>query len=109
MYTFFLIVDDEVQVVKPKTKADKLPWTTAQEVALAKAWVYVSTCRKVGNAQKREKFWERIMEHYNENMTNAKRTHHALNTKWGTMNAAMSVFNGLYIQQVIFLLFTFVN
>ena len=102
MYVINFFIYEDVQVVKVKTKADKVAWTTAQEVALAKAWIYVSTCPKVGNQQRREKFWERITEHFTQNVKGITRTHHSLNTKWTTMNAAMGVFNGLYIQQVIF-------
>ena len=61
---FFFFLDEDVQVAKGKTKADKKPWTCIEEVALAKAWVHISTCKKVGNEQGREKFWERISEHF---------------------------------------------
>ena len=94
---------------KGKTKADKKTWTSIEEVALAKAWIHISTCKKVGNEQGRDKFWERILEHFKATIKNTNRTHHALNTKWKHLNHAMGVFNGLYIQQVIFKLYTCVN
>ncbi|PWA69923.1 myb-like domain, Myb/SANT-like DNA-binding domain protein [Artemisia annua] len=95
------LTDEEVQVEKEitKTKADKKAWTSAEEVALAKAWIHISTCRKVGMEQGRDRFWERILEHFSEAMGGTPRTRHGLNTKWKTMNAAMGDFNGLYIQQ----------
>ncbi|PWA48332.1 myb-like domain, Myb/SANT-like DNA-binding domain protein [Artemisia annua] len=81
------------------TKADKEIWTSAEEVALAKAWIHISTCKKVGIEQGRDKMWERILEHFIEGGGSSTRTRHGLNTKWKTMNAAMGLFNGLYIQQ----------
>ncbi|PWA46231.1 Zinc finger, CCHC-type [Artemisia annua] len=97
----FCPTDEDVQVVKgkTKTKADKKPWTSAEEFALAKAWVHVLTCKKVENEQGRDKFWGRILEHFKDSVKDTMRTHHNLNTKWQNMNAAMGVFNGLYIQQ----------
>ncbi|PWA97308.1 myb-like domain, Myb/SANT-like DNA-binding domain protein [Artemisia annua] len=94
--------DEDVQVIKgnTKTKADKKAWTSVEDVALARAWIHISTCKKIGMEQGREKFWERILEHFKDTMGETPRTRHGLNTKWKTMNAAMGVFNGLYIQQV---------
>ncbi|PWA45297.1 reverse transcriptase domain-containing protein [Artemisia annua] len=83
-----------------KTKADKKNWTSVEEVALTKAWVHVSTCRKVGNEQNIESVWGRILEHFKDNVKDTTRTHHSLNTKWQNMNTAMGVFNGLFIQQL---------
>ncbi|PWA74924.1 Phospholipase D, eukaryota [Artemisia annua] len=93
--------DEDVQVGKGKSKADKKNWTAIEEVALAKAWIHISTCKKVGNEQGRDKMWERILEHFAATITDTKRTHHSLNTKWKNMNHAMGVFNGLYIQQCV--------
>ena len=103
MLRYNFILDEDVQVVKgnTKTKADKKAWTSVEEVALAKAWIHISTCKKVGMEQGREKFWERILEHFKDTMGDSPRTRHGLNTKWKTMNAAMGIFNKLYIQQVI--------
>lgn len=94
---------------KGKTKADKRTWTSIEEVALAKAWIHISTCKKVGNEQGRDKFWERILEHFKATIKDSNRTHHSLNTKWKHLNHAMGVFNGFYIQQVISKLYTCVN
>nr|XP_043620070.1 uncharacterized protein LOC122591911 [Erigeron canadensis] len=89
----------EVQEVKKfKRRAEKKPWTQEEEVALAKAWIHVSTCRVVGNEQGRDKFWERILDRFSELVGGTTRTHHSLNTKWTTMNGAMTLFNGLYQQ-----------
>ncbi|PWA57844.1 hypothetical protein CTI12_AA403720 [Artemisia annua] len=77
----------------------KKNWTSDEEVALAEAWVHISTCKKVGNEQSRDSFWKRILDHFKENVKDTTRTYHSLNTKWQNMNAAMSVFNGLFIQQ----------
>ncbi|PWA73603.1 myb-like domain, Myb/SANT-like DNA-binding domain protein [Artemisia annua] len=94
-----LSLNEDVQVGKGNSKADKKNWTAIEEVALAKAWIHISTCKKVGNEQGRDKMWERILEHFAATITDTKRTHHSLNTKWKNMNHAMGVFNGLYIQQ----------
>ncbi|PWA49583.1 myb-like domain, Myb/SANT-like DNA-binding domain protein [Artemisia annua] len=91
--------DEDVQVRKGKSKADKKSWTAIEEVALAKAWMHISTCQRVGIEQGRDKFWERIQEHFATTIVGTKRTHHSLNTKWKNMNRAMGIFNGLYIQQ----------
>lgn len=49
--------DDDVQEVqeneivqkrKKTTKAEKKNWTSDEEVALAKAWVHISTCPYIG-------------------------------------------------------------
>ncbi|PWA34805.1 myb-like domain, Myb/SANT-like DNA-binding domain protein [Artemisia annua] len=77
----------------------KKNWTSGEEVALAKAWVHISTCPKVGNEQSRYTFSKRLLEHFKENVKDTTRSHHSLNTKWQNMNAAMGVFNGLFIQQ----------
>ena len=90
-----------MEIPKP-SKARTKPWTTEDEVALAKAWVHISTCPKIGNQQKSASFWGRILEHFSQNVPNHERTHHGLNTKWKNMNAEMNIFNGLYIQSVYF-------
>ena len=93
---------EEVQEIKNSTKAKKEPWLTDEEVALAKAWVHISTCPKVGNQQKSESFWKRILDHFKITVGNTNRTHHSLNTKWKNMNTEMNTFNGLFIQSVYF-------
>jgi hypothetical protein len=104
----FYFVDDDVEEVhevppkKGRKRAEKIAWTQEEEEALAKAWIHISTCRVVGNEQPRDKFWERVTEHFATLMNGTTRTHHSLNTKWNLMNPAMSVFNGLYHQSVIF-------
>ncbi|PWA87611.1 isoflavone reductase [Artemisia annua] len=93
--------DDDVEVVeeiKNPGKAKKEPWSTDEEVALAKAWVHISTCPKVGNEQKSASFWRKILEHFTITMENTNRTHHSLNTKWKNMNTEVNTFNGLWIQ-----------
>lgn len=75
-------------------------WSQEQEEALAKAWVQISECKKFGNEQKAEGFWKRVLEHYRTTLGSTSRTFHSLNTKWKTMNMAMGVFNGYYIQAV---------
>jgi hypothetical protein len=107
--------EDEVrEVQEPITRkkfpkrAEKKSWTAEEEEALAKAWIQISTCRVVGMEQGREGFWKRILEHFTTNVRGTTRSHHALGTKWREMNAAISVFNGLYHQSVLTLyLYTF--
>jgi hypothetical protein len=76
-----------------------------EEVALARAWVQVSTCGRVANEQVRIKFWERILEHFKATIVGTTRSQHSLNTKWTAMNTSMGVFNGLYHNSVILLTF----
>ena len=104
--------NEEVQEVdargkkKVGTKKPRETWTEEQEVALAKAWVQVSECKKFGNDQKCDSFWNRILEHYTTTLGSTSRTFHGLNTKWKTLNAAMGLFNGFYQQAVFFCFFT---
>ena len=115
IYIFFCFVlgeeqnDDDVQEIKNPGKVGKKNWTTDEEVFLAKAWVHVSTCPKVGNQQKSDSFWGRILEHFKQNVPDTLRTFHGLNTKWKNMNTELNTFNGLYIQQVSFKLYTLYN
>nr|XP_043633521.1 uncharacterized protein LOC122604715 [Erigeron canadensis] len=69
-----------------------------EEVALAKAWIHISTCRVVGNEQGQDKFWERILEHFSKELDGTTRTKDSLNTKWSIMCTAITTFNGCYIQ-----------
>ncbi|PWA94926.1 myb-like domain, Myb/SANT-like DNA-binding domain protein [Artemisia annua] len=95
--------DDDVEVVeeiKNPGKAKNELWSTDEEVALAKAWVHISTCPKFGNEQKSVSFWGKILEHFTSLMGNTNRTHHSLNTKWKHMNAEVNTFNGLWIQSL---------
>ena len=82
------------------TKAPREVWPPEQEAALAKAWVQISESKKYGNEQKSDGFWKRVLEHYANTMGSTSRTVHGLATKWKTMNAAMGLFNGVYIQAV---------
>jgi len=100
--------DDEVEEVRvqdvPKkryaNRVEKKNWTSEEEEALAKAWIHISTCKVVGNEQSRDRFWERVLEHFSSIMGGTTRTHNGLNTKWTAMNGAIAMFNGLYIQSV---------
>nr|XP_043622155.1 uncharacterized protein LOC122593770 [Erigeron canadensis] len=95
----------EVQIVEevaPKRKytrrADKKKWMQEEEVALAQVWIHISTCRVVGNEQGRDKFWERILEHFLKELDGTTRTKDSLNTKWSNMCTTISTFNGYFIQ-----------
>ena len=88
--------NDEVQEITKPGKTETKKWTTDEEVFLAKAWVHVSTCPKVGNQQKSDSFWGRILDHFKQNVPDTLRTFHGLNTKWKHMHTGMNTFNGLY-------------
>jgi len=113
LYLYFFEVgednDDDLQEVgvqdvgKKKAFSGRAPrenWPPSQEVALAQAWVQISTCQNIGNEQSRDGFWKRVLDHFKSNVGSTTRTFHSLNTKWKVMNTAMGLFNGLYIQAV---------
>ncbi|KAK9079875.1 hypothetical protein SSX86_001548 [Deinandra increscens subsp. villosa] len=91
--------DEEATQPAKSGKKKRTHWSTEEEVNLAKAYIYVSEDGKVGDQQKHESFWNRILAHFNGlSGRDTGRTIHMVNTKWNNLNKAMTKFNGLHTQ-----------
>ncbi|GER32573.1 glutathione S-transferase THETA 2 [Striga asiatica] len=69
----------------------KQDWTKEEEIALTKAWLYVSEDAEVGNNQKGVAMWDRILEAWKENMgvaCNTARNNNSLQLKWSKIQFA---------------------
>ncbi|GKC66162.1 glutathione S-transferase T3-like protein [Tanacetum coccineum] len=73
------------------------PWTTEEEIALAKGWFVVSENSKDGNAKKKQGFWCEVLE-YIESKTKqyGRRTYDAVLGKWKTVRPSVIRFSGIY-------------
>ncbi|KAJ0621850.1 putative glutathione transferase transcription factor MYB family [Helianthus annuus] len=92
--------DDEDVADEPerKGKAKRESWSPRQEKALAKAFVHCTLNKKKGNQQKKDGFWKKVLNHFNETVGGSNRTHHQVRSKWMTMKTKINTFNGLYHQ-----------
>ncbi|XP_035830833.1 glutathione S-transferase T3-like [Helianthus annuus] len=93
--------DDIGEASEPKqkgVKAERQTWTKKHEEALAKAWVHCSLNKKQGNQQKRDSFWKKVLDHYNETVGGSTRTVHQVRSKWMPMLTKINNFNGLWHQ-----------
>ncbi|GKF41239.1 putative reverse transcriptase domain-containing protein [Tanacetum coccineum] len=73
------------------------PWTTEEEIVLAKGWLAVSENSKDGNAKKKQVFWCEVLE-YIESKTKQydRRTYDAVLGKWKTVRPSVIRFSGIY-------------
>ena len=73
-------------------------WTTAEDIALTKAWLYISVDSIVGKVQTSERMWNRILNAWREHMGEYDETRNTngLSCRWGTIQAAVNKFHGLY-------------
>jgi hypothetical protein len=71
-------------------------WTPEEEVALAQSYLNISEDANVGNAQRRKKFWARVLQDFIQRLGGSDRTTHQLNSKWRDLNNRVSLFYGLY-------------
>ncbi|GKE49543.1 glutathione S-transferase T3-like protein [Tanacetum coccineum] len=73
------------------------PWTTEDEIALAKGWLAVSESGKDGNAKKKAGFWCEVLE-YIESKTKqyGRRTYDAVCGTWKTVRPSVIWFSGIY-------------
>ncbi|XP_022032950.1 uncharacterized protein LOC110934066 [Helianthus annuus] len=92
--------DDEDVADGPerKGKAKRESWSPRQEEALAKAFVHCTLNKRKGNQQKKDGFWKKVLNHFNETVGGSNRTHHQVRSKWMTMQTKLNTFNGLYHQ-----------
>ncbi|KAM0072881.1 putative glutathione transferase [Helianthus debilis subsp. tardiflorus] len=92
--------DDEDVADEPerKGKVKRESWSPRQEEALAKAFVHCTLNKKKGNQQKKDGFWKKVLNHFNETVGGSNQTHHQVRSKWMTMQTKINTFNGLYHQ-----------
>ena len=75
-------------------------WTKAEDVALTKAWLYVSVDSDIGNNQKNSAMWNRILQTWRDNIGSydEARTTNSLGCRWGKILAAVNKFHALHEQ-----------
>ncbi|GJR36850.1 hypothetical protein Tco_1212534 [Tanacetum coccineum] len=75
----------------------QLSWTTEEEIALCKAWVFISENIVKGNNRNDDGFWGAILQYF-ESKTNTfgKRTYDSIDGKWKTIRPACVRFSGVY-------------
>ncbi|RZC55002.1 hypothetical protein C5167_013866 [Papaver somniferum] len=73
-------------------------WTTAEDIALAKAYLYVSVDSIVGKDQTSERMRSRILRAWRENMCtyDESRKANGLSCRWGLIQAAVTKFHAAY-------------
>ncbi|CAH9063803.1 unnamed protein product [Cuscuta europaea] len=73
-------------------------WSKDEDIALTKAWLYISVDADVGNNQKIANMWNRIFHVWRENMGtyDESRTTNGLQARWGKIVAAVNKFHALY-------------
>ncbi|GER40340.1 glutathione S-transferase THETA 2 [Striga asiatica] len=90
-------------------------WTKAEDIALTKAWLYVSIDSDVGSNQKNTQMWNRILMHWKENMgvqmwnrilmhwkenmgvsCNSSRNTNSLGCRWAKIQSAVSKYHEIY-------------
>ncbi|KAH7524946.1 hypothetical protein FEM48_Zijuj06G0173100 [Ziziphus jujuba var. spinosa] len=73
--------------------------TQAEDVALTKAWLYISVDSDIGNSQKNTAMWDRILLTWKDNMeveySNVQNTN-SLQCRWVKIQGAVNKFHGLY-------------
>ncbi|CAH9119060.1 unnamed protein product [Cuscuta europaea] len=73
-------------------------WSKDEDVALTRAWLYISVDADVGNNQKIANMWNRIFQVWRENMGtyDESRTTNALQSRWSKIVHAVNKFHALY-------------
>ncbi|KAI3857793.1 hypothetical protein MKX03_033921, partial [Papaver bracteatum] len=73
-------------------------WTPAEDIALTKAYLYVSVDSIVGKDQTSERMWSRILVAWRENMGtyDESRKANGLSCRWGLIQAAVTKFHAAY-------------
>ncbi|XP_059442130.1 uncharacterized protein LOC132174498 [Corylus avellana] len=86
---------------KKKSTTKKTNFSIEEDVLLVKAWLNTGLDPIQGNSQKSTKFWDRILENYNENKkeTTVERTAHSLSNRWSFIQKVINKFCG-YLEQV---------
>ena len=86
---------------KKKSTTKKTNFSIEEDILLVEAWLNTGLDPIQGNSQKSMKFWDRILENYNENKkeTTVERTAHSLSNRWCFIQKAINKFCG-YLNQV---------
>ncbi|XP_026416043.1 uncharacterized protein LOC113311418 [Papaver somniferum] len=73
-------------------------WTTAEDIALTKAYLYVSVDSIVGKDQTSERMWSRILGAWRDNMGTYDESRKAndLSCRWGLIQAVVTKFHASY-------------
>ncbi|GJW23636.1 glutathione S-transferase T3-like protein [Tanacetum coccineum] len=73
------------------------PWTTEEEIALAKGWLAVSESSKHGNSRRQAGFWCEVLQ-YIESKTNqyGRQTYYMVCEKWKTVRPSVIRFCRIY-------------
>ncbi|GER40485.1 glutathione S-transferase THETA 3 [Striga asiatica] len=74
-------------------------WSKNEDVALTKAWLYISVDADVGNNQKTAILWKQVFPVWKENMgaeCKENRTPISLQQRWKKINQAVTKFNSFY-------------
>ncbi|KAI3838874.1 hypothetical protein MKX03_002650, partial [Papaver bracteatum] len=72
-------------------------WSTEEDIALTKAFLYVTLDSIVGNDQTSGTMWQRILEAYKNNVTDYdNRGWNSLKCHLKTIQASVSTFHGFY-------------
>ncbi|GER33179.1 transposon protein [Striga asiatica] len=74
-------------------------WSKDKDVALTKAWLYISVDADVGNNQKTAVLWKRVFPVWKENMgakCKDNRMPMSLQQRWKKINQAVTKFNSFY-------------
>lgn len=77
----------------PKRGANWLPQDDEQ---LAKSWIKVSEDAIRSNGQKKDEFWRRVAEDYNEYSTGVERESSSVMHRWSHIQKATLKFSGIY-------------
>ncbi|KAL6546829.1 hypothetical protein OROMI_022550 [Orobanche minor] len=75
-------------------------WTTEEDIALTKAYLYISLDADVGTSQKKGSLWNRVLQVWRDNMVvyDATRNSNSLGCHWGTISSAVTKFHGFWEQ-----------
>nr|XP_024932615.2 uncharacterized protein LOC107425293 [Ziziphus jujuba var. spinosa] len=74
-------------------------WTKAEDVALTKAWIYISVDSDIGSSQKNTAMWDCILLTWKDNMGveySSVRNTNRLQCRWVKIQGAVNKFHGLY-------------
>jgi hypothetical protein len=72
---------DKGKQPEPNKKVE--PWTQAEEIALCRAFIFISKNDKKGNAMNRHCFWELLIKYFQKE-TCSDRTYDSIMSKWKT-------------------------
>ncbi|KAL3645651.1 hypothetical protein CASFOL_010831 [Castilleja foliolosa] len=73
-------------------------FTVDQDAAICNAYLCITQDPIVGNSQKKEKFWDRILAKYVELTNDSRRSFASIKARWSTIQKACSKFSGILRQ-----------